>query len=163
MARTKPKQPIESFDPRFKQLLMKGALERITIPFPGPDGRGRAHVFQRRIHTFRVRMRQEQHEHYPIVSKAICRIFWGPKAFAMQLTQDSAYQEDEEGQLGAFLIIEPNDAQFEDVFAKINLDPPYVSGATVPEQQVAPPIEIPPAEELDINDLLATLGPDRED
>lgn len=149
MTKPKAKQPIESFDPRFMQLLIAGARGRIVIPFLGEGGKAKAHLFQRRIHTLRVRMRQADHEHANLVTRAGTRLFWGAKAIEENLTADALFAEDHSGHLGAFLVIEPNDLRFEDVFAKMNL-PGF-------DSQAAPAPKIVDEGEMDLEAMLASI------
>jgi hypothetical protein len=46
--------PIESFDPRFRQVLLEGALKEIIIRFENP---GAAKSFQTRLHLYRSQVK----------------------------------------------------------------------------------------------------------
>lgn len=122
MTKPKAKQPLESFDPRLMELLKAGARRRITIPFLGPEGRAKATTFRRRLHTLRARMRQQNHEHSTLVSRCLCRLFWGSEAVKQGLTTAEGWETDRLGSLGAYLIIEPADAQFESILSSLHLE-----------------------------------------
>ncbi|MGH7472325.1 MAG: hypothetical protein ACREJW_00120 [Candidatus Methylomirabilales bacterium] len=53
---THTRYPLESFDPRFRSILLAGALRTITLPFPTHK---QAAAFQVRLHTYRSRVRKE--------------------------------------------------------------------------------------------------------
>jgi len=56
--------PVESFDPRLKEVLLKGATTKFSLTFATP---GLAHTFQRRIHTFRSRCKQADVEDWKLM------------------------------------------------------------------------------------------------
>lgn len=51
----KKRYPLESFDPRYKQLLLRGAIESVELRFPSPN---KAIEFQRRAWIFRIRSKE---------------------------------------------------------------------------------------------------------
>lgn len=120
MTRPIAKRSIESFDPRMLQLLIRGARERIDIPFLGQGGKTKAHTFQREIHTLRSRMRHEHHPDVSIVARVRTRLLWGSKAVDEGLGE-AHWREDHPGALGAYLIVEPISKQFDDIFKSIDL------------------------------------------
>jgi hypothetical protein len=118
MTKPKTKYPIESFGPQLMQALIRGGREKVVIPFPGEngDGKRKAHSFQRRIHTLRSRMRQEEHPDYMIATRAKVSIMWGEKATEYGHPE---WKDDDQGQRGALIVIRPQDSEFEDELAKM--------------------------------------------
>lgn len=162
MTKPKAKQPLESFDPRLMQLLINGARSRIVIPFIGDGMKAKAHQFQRRLHTLRSRMRQENHEHTATVSRCVTRLFWGINAVQEGLldpidekdsqTAEHAKQlwkNDGAGRLGAFLVVEPTDAKFDNILKGIKVNP--ADGLPSP---LEPHTE---AEKADLEEFFSTL------
>jgi hypothetical protein len=143
MTLPKAKQPLESFDPRMMELLIRGARRRIVIPFPGAEGKRLAHQFQRRMHTLRARMRQSNHEHTATVSRCIVRILWGDRALRDGIKPAPEFVErfllDTGGALGAWIVIQPTDAVFDSVLSKLDFlsspDAPPLEGETATEEE----------------------------
>lgn len=135
MAKKKPKQPLESFDPRFIQLLLKGGRERVVIPFLGPGGKGKATAMRTRLHTLRARMRDNNHDQATNVARAHLRILWGRKALEEGLVSDPTNEpiwaaDDLGTAMGAFLVLQPRDIEFSEALETALGSAP----ATVPEQ-----------------------------
>lgn len=157
MTKPKAKQPLESFDPRMLELLKQGARRKIIIPFPGPKGKPNAHAFQRRLHTLRARMRQENHEHATLTSRCYVRLLWGAKAVDEGLVRDldrEQWSADPKGLLGAFILVQPMDAQFDEVLSGLDLG-----------LDDRPPIPLSPLEEtveLSLEDMLRSIPEEKE-
>jgi hypothetical protein len=154
MTKPKAKQPLESFDPRMIPLLLKGARERVVIPFLGKGGKSLAHSFQRRLHTLRARMRHENHEHAKTVTKCTTRLFWGERAVAFDLIKSNfdAWMSDTTGnKYGAFLVLEPTDSKFDSILSQIDL------GVEAPKLE-----ELSETQEADLENFLETLSPKGE-
>jgi hypothetical protein len=152
MTKPKAKQPLESFDPRMIPLLLKGARERVVIPFLGKGGKSLAHSFQRRLHTLRARMRHENHEHAKTVTKCTTRLFWGERAFLEGLTTDPRFPGDATGnRYGAYLVLEPTDSKFDSILSQIDL------GVEAPKLE-----ELSETQEADLENFLETLSPKGE-
>lgn len=149
MTKPKAKQPLSSFDPRMLQLLIYGARKRIVIPFLGESGKKLAHSFHRRLHTLRARMRSENHEHSELSSKAYIRILWGSKAFKERLNIATEWRDDDAGHLGAFIVIQPRDSEFDSILSSLHLSAPEDS-----EPLTALPSS---KEEADLTAFLASL------
>lgn len=133
MTKSKYKQPLESFDPRMMQLLLRGATTRTNIPFLGPNGKKLAVQFQRRLQTLRARMRDENHDQARNVSRCVVRLLWGSRALEENLgnlfvigeltdIQKDLLRLDNLGRIGAIVSIQPTDLQFNDVLSSLNLD-----------------------------------------
>lgn len=155
MTKPKAKQPLDSFDPRMLQLLLAGARRRIIIPFEGPTGKARAHSFQRRLHTLRARMRQDDHEHWKLASRCYVRLLWGRKVVDEKLTTTSEgnYLLDDGGILGAFIVVQPMDMVFDDVLSKLDLSPLEAPPDISPEPT-------PTTNDEDLEKWLSTIAPD---
>lgn len=159
MTKSKYKQPLESFDPRMMQILIKGSLGRINIPFLGPNGKKLAVAFQRRMQTLRARMRDAEHDQAITVSRCLVRILWGERALAEGLVDHKFDQElvekwrcDNLGRLGAFISIQPTDLQFDKILSELNLD-----FASLKQPPAAPD------ETLSVDDILGELPSGKED
>lgn len=166
MTLPKTKFPIESFGPELMQALVRGGREKFIIPFPGAEGAGKrkAHKFQQRIHMLRGRMRNEKHPDYPLAARVRVSLFWGDKAVAQGAPKE--WTGDDAGNLGAFIVIRPQDSEFADDLAKAlaarPTEEPDISGeaptnifspVTGPGELPAPPISRPAT----VDDLIAEL------
>lgn len=150
MTKPKTKYPIESFGPELMAALKQGGLTRVVIPFVGDKGKTMAHSFQRRIHTLRQRMREEEHIDYMITTRAMCSIFWGERAVGQHPCAET-WKEDYNGNKGAIIVIKPRDSEFSDILNE--------AGVKVREVPTTI-IEAEPNRELTIDDLLADLKGD---
>lgn len=112
------KYPVSSFGPELMTLLLKGSRETVVLTFDQPDdaGRKRAKTLQLRIQTLRQRMREEEHEDYPLTTRAKVSVMWGRRA--VEFGGPDAWMEDDIGKRGALLVIRPHDAEFGDELAK---------------------------------------------
>lgn len=140
MTAPKTKFPIESFGPQLMDALVGGGRGRVTILFEGKDGKRMAHNFQRRVHTLRSRMREENHRDYVIAARAKVSIYWGEKA-AEQDPRCKLWVDDHNGHRGALIIIAPRDSEFEDVLR--------ASGIGSAPTPVSTAHEHPPRDDLD--------------
>lgn len=145
MTRSKYKQPLESFDPRLIQLLLRGALQPLIIPCPT---RKYATILQRRLHTLRARMRDEDHTQARNVTRTIVRRFWGIEAVREGLVPDDKrvdFLRDPLGERGAYIVISKPDEMFEEMLASLDHLEPLAEVTQMP------------ADTLSIEDLLGTL------
>jgi hypothetical protein len=149
MTEPRTKFPIESFGPELMTALLKGGRERLAIPFAGPDGAGKrkAHMFQRRIHTLRQRMRQENHPDYMLATRARVSLFWGERA--VDEGGPPEWREDPDGHLGALIVIRPHDSEFSDILSQAGIKAGEVSSSEAPT--------VIPASVASIDDLLDDL------
>ncbi len=153
MTKSKYKQPLESFDPRMLQLLLRGARIRTPIPFLGPGGKALAVAFQRRLQTLRARMRDANHDQARNVSRCVVRLLWGSRALAEGLPTIANYEDSERwkldnlGRLGAFVVIQPTDLQFDHILSSLKLD----------DLPLRPPVEASLDDELSVEDILGQL------
>lgn len=155
MTEPRTKYPLESFGPELMAALLKGGLERIVIPFFGPEGKKKAHNFQRRIHTMRRRMADVQHPNYMVATRARVSLFWGESAYKIDPKQFLDFKEDYNGHRGAVIVIQPHDMEFRDVLTKAGVE---VTG------DMAAPIDLPtlpspaePGTKTTLEDLLDEL------
>ena len=81
--------PLASFDPRMRELLLRGALERIEIAFDSATGARGAGAFELRLKALRSRLRADAHPAWTAASR--CRI----------------------ARSGNFVTLSPHDAQFD--------------------------------------------------
>lgn len=131
------KYPISSFDPRFRELLLKGAMEEIRLDFPTKKA---AIAFQQRLQLYRATVRKEgKPEEYEILYR--CRTS----------RRDSGTMNDP-----STLYIRPNDIQFSQVFDQVDLTTRVPLPSKRPQVLDVPETssEEPP---VTIDDLLADL------
>lgn len=143
MTKPKSKYPIEAFGPELMSALLRGGRQRVVLKFLGANGKALAHSFQRRIHTLRQRMRQEDHPHYILAAKAKVSIMWGEKAIEFGAPED--WLDDANGKKGAFIVVQPHDIEFRSILEDAGLamppveptitEEPYPNGAR-PEQTI---------------------------
>jgi len=147
----KTKYPIEAFGPELMTALVEGGRRRIVIPFSegGGEGKKKAHTFQRRIHTLRQRMRQENHQDYMIAARAKVSLFWGDKAVSEGGPE--AWKDDPDGKRGALIVIRPHDSEFAEVLASVGI----TAGGVMPPKSEAEPKPEPDRE--DFEELLDEL------
>lgn len=155
MTEPRTKYPLESFGPELMAALLKGGREKVILPFLGPDGKRRAHNFQRRIHTMRRRMADAHHPNYMVATRARVSIFWGESAYKIDQRQFLELKEDHNGNRGAVIVIQPHDIEFRDVLTKAGVE---VTG------DMAAPIDLPtmpaaaePGTKTTLEDLLDEL------
>ncbi len=98
--------PLASFGPELMEVLLKGARERVEIPFP--DHRTMA-FFQMRIQMLRGAMARESHPQYPLAARARTSRTW-----------DFAGGDKDKN---CILVIQPNDYQFRDILSGIGITP----------------------------------------
>jgi hypothetical protein len=98
--------PLASFGPELMEVLLKGARERVEIPFP--DHRTMA-FFQMRIQMLRGAMARESHPQYSLAARARTARTW-----------DFASKDKNKN---CVLVIQPNDFQFRDILAGIGITP----------------------------------------
>jgi hypothetical protein len=93
--------PLESFDPRYRILLLKAATERVELTFPN---RAAAKFFQTRAYLFRVRAKEVN----------------DPDTNLMHRVRISIYYDKDKNK-PARLVLEPADARVNDAFEQIGL------------------------------------------
>lgn len=118
---------IESFGPELLELLKRGARERVEI---SRDSAGNL-IPYRRIHYLRMRLsmlrgviRRNDHELKKIVSRCGMQVLWGERA-GYDPVEDHIGKKNnrrpKDTMTPAKLILQPNDAQFEDLLNPLNL------------------------------------------
>lgn len=153
----KSKYPLDSFGPELMQSLLRGGRERFVITFAGPEGKKKAHKFQHRIHTLRSRMREENHDHYPLAARVRVSIFWG--SHAVKEGAPKEWETDEHGKRGALIVIRPNDSEFDEVIAALK-SPSTPSIEAEPTRELPPPDDNPHSPAPTLEDLFTELGDD---
>lgn len=153
MTAPRTKFPIEAFGPELMAALTAGGRRKVIIKFDEPEGFGirKARNFQRRIHTLRQRMRQENHPDYKVAARARCSLFWGTRAVVEQGAPE-AWRDDQKGLLGAWIVLYPHDSEFSSVLERSGIK---VDG--VVDQEEAPAHSMPEPEVLNVEDLLREL------
>lgn len=146
MTAPKTKYPIESFGPELMAALLKGGREPVLIPFEGPLGKKTAHNFQRRIHTLRRRMREENHPQYMVATRARVSLFWGEKAAELDPKRFESLREDYDGKRGAVIVIRPHDTEFASILNKAGIEVDGVQiipqlEETIPDTTPSPTLE----------------------
>lgn len=172
MTAPKTKFPIESFGPELMQALLEGGRNRLVIPFPGADGAGKrkAHTFQQRIHMLRQRMREERHPQYPLAARVRVSLLWGAKA--AEAGAPAEWRADPKGKLGAYIVIQPRDSEFNEVAAVLKgiREPGRVTATEahmlrapepVPQGELEIPSDNPGSRPATLDELFNTL--DEED
>lgn len=157
MTAPKTKFPIEAFGPQLMSALVAGGTRRVVIRMPN---RAMAKRFQLRINMLRQRMRQENHPDYMIATRSRCSVFWGTRAISEG--GDTTWRHDTDGLLGALVVLQPHDIEFNEVLAASGV---HVNGveAQSPKGSEAqsPPAHTPTPEarhaKEDYDDLLDEL------
>lgn len=158
MTRPKSKYPIESFGAALMATLLTGSQRRVVIPFPGD--KPKAVAFQRRIHTLRQRMREENHEKFPLAARAKVSLFWGSRAVEAGLLGNAseetllAWRSDDRGRLGAFIVVQPQDAEFVDILAAAGVTLDSVKSTEAP---TLPSSEAPKESDASVDDLMSDI------
>lgn len=98
----KSRYPVSSFGPELLATLLKGATERVEIPCPSMRV---MMALQMRLQMLRGAMGRENHEQYPLVTRARTSRTWDKES-------------DPKGDRTSVLVIQPNDSQFNDILTK---------------------------------------------
>lgn len=118
----KRRYPVSSFGPEVMAALIKGSQEKVILKFTNADGKSamtKAIYLQHRIHTLRAMMREENHEHAELVTRARTSRMWGAKV-------GEAHAPDHKGEKYVELHIYPNDSQFASIFAEAGVELPEI-------------------------------------
>lgn len=151
MTQRKAKAPLSSFGPELMQALVAGGRGRVVIPFAE---KAKAHSFQRRIHTLRARMRDEDHKDYDVAARAKVSLYWGHRAVEAKLApggREADFKDDDRGRLGAWIVIAPQDSEFAEALAAAKITTSDVHAPKV-EEEVEVPVplnRVAEAEDLD--------------
>lgn len=130
----KRRYPVSSFGPELMAALKKGAVETVTLKFPNLKT---ATFFHHRLHTLRAAMRDEGHPDAQLVSRARAVKLWGTKL-------GKEYEDDHQGNRACHVVIQPNDAQFNEALkeAGIEVETPQLPLTPV-ETEALKSLEIP--------------------
>lgn len=140
MAKRTTRFPLESFDPRFRELLLKGAVEEIVLEF---DTARKAIAFQQRLHTYRSQVRKSGDETYTLLYRA------------RTSRRDHGTKDDP-----STLKIFPADSQWGKVFEQVDLTHipmPAERPKSLLDIPETKPEDLSPQDRPTIDDLLADL------
>ena len=143
--------PIESFDPRMIDLMVKGTKERVEV---GPMPWRKAFRLQSRMQSLRGRMRNANHPLANLVTKVKLSLFWGERAGLAAIGPASRRGHTlvpPDRDTPTILVVELKDAEFDDVFAAIGMEPVKVA-ATVEEAEA-----LASSSSADLDDFLAQV------
>lgn len=107
--------PVASFGPEIMAALLRGARERFEV---GPMPYRKAVAFHMRVHSLRRSMREENHPEYPLTSRALITVAWGPKAGLPAVPEkfnSRNVPRPADPEAPAKLLIRPHDSDFNDV------------------------------------------------
>lgn len=112
-----PRQlPASSFDPRFRDLLLAGAIKRLELKCA--TGR-QARELRKRLHAFRQAVRREGREEYAALMRAI-------------VTVEPPHPQ----HLGpSLLVVSPRDSKYNDILSQFEANP--VSAPTLDDDPLA--------------------------
>lgn len=112
------KTPISSFGPEIFEALIQGSRKKFTIS----TTYRKAMQFRLQIHKLRERMREENHELYPVASRTKVSIAWEPTIPTKQGYHNSRRPEDIDAPVT--MTIAPRDSEFTEalVAAGITID-----------------------------------------
>lgn len=118
---------IESFGPELLELLKRGARGRVEIS-KDRDGNlipyRRIHYLRMRLSNLRGVIRRNDHELKKIVSRCGMQVLWGERAGYPPVEDHIGKRNNrrpKDTMTPAKLILQPNDAQFEDLLDPLNL------------------------------------------
>lgn len=111
------KAPIESFGSELLNTLIKGAQSEVRVDC----NYATAARLRLRLHQLRSRMRELDHQLYPIVAKAKVSITWDEKAVSTRVGERGLrYPKDRDSRVT--LIIAPHDDDFAKLLTKAGVD-----------------------------------------
>ena len=115
------KTPIESFGPEALAALVKGAREEVRLQ---TTYRAAVH-FRQRLNTLRTRMREENHELYPIVARTRIDIRWGRDADLPDVAENRSkrgVRTPVDPNTEVLLILAPHDAGLAEALKKAGIE-----------------------------------------